>query len=319
MCVGAVGIEVLAHARADEGERGSLAARIRKVGGQAEAQQGGEAQLLLHRHIRRHQLVQSCGVFDGVQILLDGGHAGFLPPVGVHHAVVQGLDLGLGGAGGLLMGGDLCDQGGDLLIDRQAQTIEGTIDGQTGGDVGAVQPALVHGGIVVVLQVGALIGVDPAQQRVQLVRGQGAVRVAVGNARGADRGKLLGSPGGDVGQTAIQQGHAGVVAYRGGESAEGVGEHHQGLGPGDGAVQIQAAVGIAPQNVGLLDAGDIVLGGRQNGLGGLPPGQCPGGLNRRSPQQQRCGQQQGARRFILFIFFLLIRYSVPQAGHVLRL
>ena len=28
-----------------------------------------------------------------------------------------------------------------------------------------------------------------------------------------------------------------------------------------------------------------------------PPGQCPGGLNRRSPQQQRCGQQQGGKTF----------------------
>ena len=129
MRIGAVDVEVLVHTRADERERGDPAARIREVGRQAEAEEHGQPQLLLHLRIDAHQLVERFGALDGIKVLLNGRDAGLLAALGVHHAVIERLDLRLGGAGSLLMRVDLADERRDLLIDRQAQTVERAVDG----------------------------------------------------------------------------------------------------------------------------------------------------------------------------------------------
>ena len=127
--VGAVDVEVLIHARADERECGDSAARIREVGRQAEAEEHGQPQLLLHLRIDAHQLVERFGALDGIKVLLNGRDAGLLAALGVHHAVVERLDLRLGGAGSLFVRVDLADERRDLLVDRQTQTVERAVDG----------------------------------------------------------------------------------------------------------------------------------------------------------------------------------------------
>ena len=89
---------------------------------------------------------------------------------------------------------DLADKRRDLLVDRQAQAVERTVDGQARGNTGAVQPAFVDGGVVVVPEVRSLGGVGAAEQRRECFGAHSLVRVAVCKAGGEDGGKLLCRP-----------------------------------------------------------------------------------------------------------------------------
>ena len=187
---------------------------------------------------------------------------------------------------------DLADKRRDLLVDRQTQAVERAVDGQARGNVGAVQPALVDGGVVVVLEVRALGGVGAAEQRRECFGAHSLVRVAVCKAGGENGGKLLCRPRGDVRQATCGQGHARVVPHRGGKAAEGAREHHQRLCACQRAVERKAAVGIALENVGPLHAGVIVLRGGEQRLRGLAARERRRLHGRRAERQHQCEQQR---------------------------
>ena len=261
-----------------------------------------------------HQLRQGLGPVDGVEIGFDGVDSGGVPGIPVENGLIEILDFRLGRPGLGIPGGNLTDKAGDLLRDLIVQLIEGAGVGVSRREFGGIQPLFIDGGIKVILEIGPLQGVDPADEQVQLLLCYGTLGGESGVAgTGHNPGlehifQRLFRPIGHVGEL-TGQGNAFAVAHRLRQLAKGVGEHDQQFHTGDGTVQVEIAVLVALEYVLCCDAGVIVVRSGQEEVAGLAASEG-GVLRRKGGGQQRQehdgGEQscQQAFRFFHLSFFL---------------
>ena len=274
----ASGVEVFPHHRFKGTEPNGVLAGVHQVNGKTEAQEGDKTQLLPHFGLGSHQVVQGLSAINRIEILPDRFHPRLLPALGIHHCVVKGSDLGLGGSLLLRLGGNIGNEPGHLVVDLKHKSIKGAIDHLTDRNGRLSQPVLVDGGIEVVLQVGALIGIGPADERLQLGLCDQFLRrelsfPGTGHNTGPQHfSQFLLRPGRDIGEGLGRKGTPCIGAHRGLKAAEGPLQHNQGFRPGQWAFQVKIPCFVALQDV-RHSWGDVVISGGSDYIPGLASGQ----------------------------------------------
>ena len=286
------GVELLGEAGAHGAEHQHLLCAVLHALGGGEIEQ-------THACLRQqlvadlHQRVQILRAVNLIQIGLDGGDARLVPGVPVQEVLIEGLDLLLRGAGRRIAGNDILDELVQLHVRGVHNLVEGAGHGAAGRDLGALQPLLVHVGVEVVLQIGALQGVDVAQQVLQLLTAhrilgpQVSLGVGRGNARVQNVFQLGLGPVGHVVKGGGVHSPAGAVALGGGQLAEGPLKHGQDLDPGDGLV-LPAAL------EDRLPGGAVVVSGGHEHFRSLGPGELRirSKSRRRGPDCHHADQHQ---------------------------